>query len=192
MREVNNRALKEWAAVCEALKDGTQTVLIRKGGIREEEGVFRVDDGEFFLMPTYDHQTLRLVRPDHATWVQRATETPHHPESVQIDAYAVVDTVAIVKDEHRLGEIAHEHIWNEEYIRMRLDFNPYDPLYVMFLRAYRLPEHFEMPMKPEYGGCKSWVTLERSLSTAGAVPAISDVELASRRNDVLRALGVRS
>jgi hypothetical protein len=192
MREVNNRALKEWASVCEALKDGTQTVLIRKGGIREEDGLFRVDDAEFFLMPTYDHQTMRLVRPEHMPTVQRTMEEGFEPNSVKIDAYMVVDTVAVVKDEERLGEIAREHIWNDEYIRMRLDFNPYDSLYVMLLRAYRLPERFETPMRPEYAGCKSWVTLERMLSTAGAVPAIEEAEFARRRMAIRRALGVSS
>ena len=64
MREIHDRAFKEWAVVCEALKSGRQTVLIRKGGIREEDGIFRVDDEEFFLMPTYDHQTPKLVKPE--------------------------------------------------------------------------------------------------------------------------------
>ena len=60
----HDRAFKEWAVVCDALKTGRQIVLVRKGGIREEEGVFRISDPEFFLMPTYEHQNPMLVQPE--------------------------------------------------------------------------------------------------------------------------------
>src|SRR5688500_9082628 len=58
----HDRAFKEWAVACEAMMRGIQTVLIRKGGIREEDGIFRVADSEFFLMPTYEHQNPALLR----------------------------------------------------------------------------------------------------------------------------------
>jgi hypothetical protein len=36
-------------------------------------------------------------------------------------------------------------------------------------------------MRREYEGCKSWVTLESRLSTAGAAPVLSDAEFELRR-----------
>lgn len=189
MEEIQNRAFKEWAVVCEAMKRGDQTVLIRKGGIREEDGIFRIEDPEFLLMPTYDHQTPRLLQPQFVPDLDRVLAEGHDPHSVRIDACAVVDGVFVLEDEDKLRALASEHIWNDEYIRMRLDFNPYDPLYVIMLRVYCLPEATVLPMRPAYGGCKSWVTLEQSLSTAGAEPAIADEEYKRRRAAVLDTIG---
>ena len=40
-------ALKEWAAVCQALSTGRQIVLLRKGGIHEAAGEFELDHRQF-------------------------------------------------------------------------------------------------------------------------------------------------
>jgi hypothetical protein len=184
----HDRAFKEWAFVCEAMKQGRQIVLIRKGGIREEEGVFQVNDPEFFLMPTYEHQNPDLLQGPYIADLEKMQTLPFDPRSVTIDAYAVVDTVRTCDDEDRLQELAVGHVWNEKYLRMRLNFNPYDPLYVLILRVYRLPAATTLPMRPEYGGCKSWVTLERPLSTADAVPALPDDEFRARRAKLLAIL----
>ena len=52
-------------------------------------------------------------------------------------------------------------------------------------QIYRLPEAVTLPMRPEYVGCKSWVTLEQPLSTVGAVPAVPEEEFIRRREAVL-------
>jgi hypothetical protein len=181
--ERNDRALKEWAAACEALRTGQQTALIRKGGIREVDGIFRVEDPEFFLMPTYEHQDFELLQDEYR--LLAASNAPP-PSSVSIDTYCVVDSVIEVKREERLPAIRCEHIWNERYVRMRLEFNPYDPLFVILLRAYRIPAA-QIPMEPEYEGCRSWVTLKRGISTLGAAAALSDEEFQRRRALVLEA-----
>jgi hypothetical protein len=188
MLEIHDRAFKEWAVVCEQMKTGSQTVLIRKGGIREEDGVFRVDDAEFFLMPTYDHQTPTLLREEYRPALSEILRRGYDPRTVTLGAYAVVDTVAELSDDRRLRALEPEHVWNDDYIKLRLDYNPYDPLYVLILRVYRLPDPVTIPMRPEYAGCKSWVTLERPVSTLGAMPAISDTEFGRRRDAVLNVL----
>jgi hypothetical protein len=188
MREIHDRAFKEWEFAIEMMKAGRQTVLIRKGGIREEDGIFRVDDSEFFLLPTRDHQDPALVRPEFAEDLRANMAIIRSLSEITIDAYAVVDTIAVVDEEARLSELCSEHIWNERYLLMRLDFNPYDPLYVMILRVYALREPVRLPNRADYGGCKSWVTLERQLSTRGAVPAIPDAEFDTRRSRILEIL----
>ena len=45
-------ALKEWATVVNALENGDQTVLLRKGGILEDSSGFVVESEKFFLFPT--------------------------------------------------------------------------------------------------------------------------------------------
>ncbi len=51
-------AFKEWSGVCDALADGRQSILLRKGGIREEPGAGRFvpEHREFWLYPTGVHQ----------------------------------------------------------------------------------------------------------------------------------------
>jgi hypothetical protein len=191
MLEQNNRALKEWATVCDALGAGRQILLIRKGGIREEGGAFAVDDPEFFLLPTFEHQNAGLLKAEHqAEIAASAAAAPPYGE-VRLGHYAVVDTVLVADDEEALNDLSAEYIWNEQYVRQRCEFNAYDPLYVLLLRVYRLAATMTLPMRPAYEGCKSWVTLEAALPTAGAVPALGDAEYARRRDVVLRALEAR-
>ena len=183
----NNRAFKEWAVACDALRDGRQILLIRKGGIREEGGVFRMRDSEFFLLPTFEHQKADLLQPDVLPKLE-ARRTAPDPEFVEIDAYAVVDTILVARDEGQVNAAGHETIWNAEYVRQRFDFNAYDPLTLVILRVYRLPGTVTIPLLHDYIGCRSWVTLDRSLSTTGAVAAIPDTEFADRRSRLLATL----
>jgi hypothetical protein len=188
MKRAHDRAFKEWAVACEAMRDGRQILLVRKGGIREEGGEFRIDDPEFFLMPTYEHQKSGLLQAPYVERLRAIQALPHDPRSVTLDSYAVVDTILTARDDAQVNSVAGEFVWNAQYVKMRFDFNPYDPLYLIVVRVYVLPSPVTLAMRPEYEGCKSWVTLERALSTEGAVPAISDAEFAKRRAVLLARL----
>lgn len=188
----HDRAFKEWAVACEAMKEGRQILLIRKGGIREEGGVFTVNDPEFFLMPTYEHQNARLLEPEWVTRLEANRAIARNPNEVTIDTYAVVDTVLTAKDDDQVNAARDETIWNPTYVKERFDFNPYDPLYLLVLRVYNLPQATTLPLLPEYVGCKSWVTLATPLSTLDATPAISEDEFIRRRTALLGRLETRS
>ena len=56
-------ALKEWAAVVEALARGQQTLLLRKGGVGDPGETFELAHREFFLFPTFEHQKREQIRP---------------------------------------------------------------------------------------------------------------------------------
>src|SRR5206468_4114401 len=145
----NNRAFKEWAIACDALRDGRQILLIRKGGIREEGGTFTMSDREFFLMPTFEHQDPSLLQPDmSAQFAQRRSALD--PSIVTIDTYGVVDSIFVARDDAQVAAVAHETIWNERYVRQRFDFNAYDPLYLVLIRAYQLEAAVPMPLLDSY------------------------------------------
>src|SRR5207248_6056957 len=57
-------ALKEWAVICQALAEGRQALLVRKGGIAEATGTFEVEQRRFWLFPTYVHQQRAGIKPD--------------------------------------------------------------------------------------------------------------------------------
>ena len=188
MSPEQDRAFKEWAVSCRALAEGRQTLLIRKGGIREEGGVFRIDDSEFWLMPTYEHQNAGQLQPEFVPALASIEAQPRRPDTVTLSAYAVVDTIAVAQDDAQVNALAAEHIWNPAYVKLRFDFNPYDPLYVVLLRVYRLPEPLTIAMLPEYAGCKSWVSLSRAYPTTALTPVLAEAEYAARRRAVLDLL----
>ncbi len=190
MLNANDRALKEWALACKTLQEGRQLLLIRKGGLREEEGRFVPRYPEFFLFPTFEHQRAELLQDRYKSEFE-ALSLPSDPRQVVITSYAVVTDVFQACSEEQVMAACEEHIWNAEYVRQRFDFNPYDPLTLLVLRVYVLPQPSVLPFLKAYEGCRSWITLEKALSTEGAVPALSDTEF-ERRREALRTILTRS
>ena len=188
MKQENNRAFKEWKAACDEMRDGRQTVLIRKGGIREENDVFEMTDREFFLLPTYEHQKSALLKPDAVKKLEQIQSISRNPNEIVIEAYVVVEEILTCVSEDKINSLADEFPWNEDYVKMRFDFNPYDPLYVLLLRVYSLPTAVTLPVIKDYVGCKSWVTLERNISLEGLQPALSDREHVARREKINKIL----
>lgn len=170
------------------MAEGQQILLIRKGGIREEGNTFTINDPEFFLMSTYEHQNASLLQPPYVPKLEAIQAVLYDPGKVTLRAYAVVDTILVARNDEQVNAVASETIWNATYVKQRFDFNPYDPLYLIILRVYNLPESVAIPMRSAYEGCKSWVTLEEPISTAGATPAIPDAEFARRRAAVIAEL----
>jgi len=68
-------ALKEWATVVNALENGDQTVLLRKGGILEDSSGFVVESEKFFLFPTFEHQEKIHVKPQFHKHLEYALKT---------------------------------------------------------------------------------------------------------------------
>ncbi len=121
----HNRAFKEWAVVCDALRKGEMIALLRKGGIREESGKFEVTDKEFFLLPTYEHQNANLLRPQYAERLSDHRHPAGGYNIVAVNTFAIVDTVFPLKRDSDLLHLRSEHVWNEEYESLRLNYNPY-------------------------------------------------------------------
>ena len=51
---------------------------------------------------------------------------------------------------------------------------PEKPVKAVLLKVYKVPE-FEIPLKPEYQGCKSWININEELKNVK--PVLSDSEL---------------
>ena len=164
-------ALKEWAIICNAIEMGEQTALLRKGGIREEGGVFRIQEMDFLLFPTFEHQNPGSLR---TPWGEKVSMSQPEADHITVSLYAEVTKVLQVVDEDSLKKNHDPFIWNDNYLKIRFDFNPYDPLYLIILRAYRLAKHVDIPMRKEYSGCKSWVTLAEPISLEGVTPCMDD------------------
>ncbi len=183
-------ALKEWAVTQRALLEGHQLVLLRKGGLVEETGDFDLRAPDFLLYPTYEHETERAgdIQPCFGKWLTEEEERKPEHAWVRIEAAAHVTDVVRVESPAKLLRLAPQHIWSKQFLQARFDWEPYKPVFALLVRAYTLPQEILLPMRREYGGCRSWVTLEQPVPTEGAVPAVSEAFFPRRRELTLRVL----
>lgn len=170
---MTNHALKEWAVAINALETGKTIMLLRKGGIHERNGRFQVAHEQILLYPTFEHQQPFLLKPEYANLVVPVT-SGWHPETVRISSWAEITDIFPVSDESIVNALLPFHIWNEYFISDRLNWKPRQPLYILLLRTYKLPQEQEIPYRSEYGGCKSWIDLAQPISRQGAQPVLSD------------------
>ena len=181
-------ALKEWAVACEALGQGRQVILLRKGGIREEQKHFRVEHEEFLLFPTFEHQRPELVKPVARADLARILAERSALERVEIRYWARVARRFSVSESAELRALAPLHLWSDEYAAERLRWKPRHPLQVLALRVYRLPEPAGLEALPEYGGCKSWLSLAQPVRLEGVRPVLDDEAFGEQLRRVVSAL----
>ncbi len=92
-------AFKEWAAICAALGEGLQTLIIRKGGIDEGREGFRVSQGEFWLFPTYQHEAAMGLEQEALPILERVEAQRPPPGMLRLTHYVVVTDVFQARDE---------------------------------------------------------------------------------------------
>ncbi|MEM6401046.1 MAG: DUF1802 family protein [Cyanobacteria bacterium P01_D01_bin.116] len=168
-----NNALKEWAIAINALETGKTIMLLRKGGIREKGGSFRVAHNRVLLYPTYEHQQAVMLKADYCNQVISVT-TGSRPQTVKINSYAQITHVLPVTDESIINALLPFHIWNQKFVGDRQQWKPQEPLFVLLLRTYKLSTEQSVSYHPRYGGCKSWIDLNESISLEAAKPALSE------------------
>jgi hypothetical protein len=181
-------AFKEWAIIVDALSRGEQILILRKGGIREERGGFRIEHPGFFLFPTLFHQQRESVTAEaQVRYDQIAPHLPP-PEFVRIECFAEVAAWRELDSLSSAEALRGQHCWRDEVIAERFDWGRAKKIFALAVRVHRLPTAIELPMSPAYGGCKSWVELERDIPTAGALPVLDQPAFDHKLNQFLAAL----
>jgi hypothetical protein len=176
-------AFKEWAGVCEALAEGRQALILRKGGIAEGPCGFVPEHPVFWLYPTHVHQAEQGLR----TAPGRPSAGPSPAGTVAVGVLAVVETIDHVDRPNVLLALEHLHIWTAETVRKRFAYRR-PGLWVLGVRVYRLGEPAVLAVTPEQAGCTSWVPIDPPLGTAGLVPVLDDAEAACCRDRLRSAL----
>ncbi len=175
-------AFKEWAVVVDALGRGDQIIILRKGGISEGPGGFQLEHNRFCLFPTLFHQQRESVQPT-AQIRYDALAPKLSPNSVHLQFFAEVADWKFLDSLEAALRLRGQHIWREEVIRDRFDWGKSKSIYAMAVRVFRLPMPVELPMRTDYGGCKSWVELDTIVSTEDAQPVLTAREF----NDKLQS-----
>jgi len=172
-------AFKEWAVVVDALGRGEQIIILRKGGISEGRRGFQIEHNRFLLFPTQFHQQRESVQP--AAQVRYDALAPNlSPDFVRIEFCAEAVDWKFVDSLEAALRLRGQHIWRDEVVRQRFDWGASQSIYVMAVRVLRLAKPVELPMRADYGGCKSWVELDAIISTEGAQPVLTDGEFKAK------------
>lgn len=179
------QALKEWAVVCRALKEGRQTVLLRKGGILEYRQGFEVKHDRFMLFPTYEHQAKEHLQADYAGKLDAVLNEQPQAETNVLSSYAEAIRVAEITEESALRLLAKYHVWSESYVNARMAYNPKKPMSVILVRVYNLQNPIRVESKQEWAGCKSWIPIDVE---AAGTPALDDSAFSRIESEIMEVL----
>jgi hypothetical protein len=156
-------ALKEWAIICNALEDGSQAILLRKGGILEYKHGFQVTHNCFYLYPTFEHQSRDYLKSQYWEKMDETLRTAEFDENgkvVIIRSWGEVKQIHKIRNMDELLKIRNYHIWSDKYLQMRLNYNSSKPLYLLVVRVYKLVQELKIEILPQWSGCKSWVDID--------------------------------
>jgi hypothetical protein len=159
-------AFKEWAVVCEALASGRQAILLRKGGVAEAGGVFRVEHDRFWLYPTYVHQQQGGIVDAARPLLEQAERSRPAAGVVRLSHFAAVAGVEYAEDLEAVLRLAPLHVWSPETVESRFRYRT-PGLFVLAVRVCRAAVAHELAETAAYAGCKSWVELASSLDATG-------------------------
>ncbi len=182
-------ALKEWNVVCEAIGQGKQLVLARKGGIAEPEEEFELPKNQFWLFPTFFHEAAAKLNRQGLKLLSDHPEFTQPPPSSSVTMNLVCEVVAAVflQQERQLAALAEEQILNEEALSMRFHYRQ-PGLHALVIRAYTASPPATLTPTKAMAGCKSWVELETPLATGSLQPILADDEFAARKKMLLSSL----
>jgi len=181
-------AFKEWAVVVDALGRGEQILILRKGGLAEGRDGFQVDHSSFFLFPTLFHQQRESVtEPARHRFDQIAPSFPP-PEIVRIEFFAEIAAWRRLESLSAAELLHGQHVWRNEVLAQRFDWGHAKNIVAIAVRVHRLPMPLELPVALAYGGCKSWLELERDIPVNGAVPVLDQAAFDHKLQQFFAAL----
>eukprot|EP01026_Neomeris_dumetosa_P006509 TRINITY_DN12062_c0_g1_i10.p1 TRINITY_DN12062_c0_g1~~TRINITY_DN12062_c0_g1_i10.p1 ORF type:complete len:241 (-),score=17.09 TRINITY_DN12062_c0_g1_i10:271-993(-) len=153
------KALKELAIVCAAIKSGDQTVIFRKGGIREP--YFKPKAQEFLLFPTGFHEDHSLWKPQYLDKYSKWTSYDiKNLPILEFDSYCEVSGAWLVENEKDVVSALDDlHICSDTFAQKRLKWRHKEPVTVLELRC-RSIEPIQRQKLEEWLGCFSWVDIK--------------------------------
>src|SRR5262249_12369195 len=127
-------AFKDWAAICDAMGQGRQSIILRKGGLYEGREGFQFKHPEFFLFPTGYHEQFEKMRPELAAGLRGAEGV--REGVVRIRDFVRLEWHATVTDRIAADALAEFHLYREEVVRERFDYDECPGLQVAFGRVH--------------------------------------------------------
>lgn len=157
-------AFKEWAVIVDRLGTGSQILILRKGGIHETRGGFKIEHENFFLFPTLFHQQCESVVPEARQRCDEILPAYSDRSVVTIAYWAEVAEARRVTDWAQVARLAPFHAWTEAVVKDRFGWGKENAIFVIAARVFRLAQPATLPLLEKYGGCKSWIELDEALA----------------------------
>jgi hypothetical protein len=177
-------SLKEWAIAVSALATGKTIMLLRKGGIREGSKQFPIKHRTIWLYPTYEHQKPHLLKPEYSNQVTEVI-SGWHPTTIEIQSCAEITNILNIDSLETLKKIEPYHIWNQQMISDRFHWKPQQPLVILLLKVSNLSTAITIPYHQSYSGCKSWIDLQKPISTKNLKSVLSDEQYQQQVDNIL-------
>jgi hypothetical protein len=158
-------AFKEWSCIVDALGKGKQSVILRKGGISEDGVDFEMKGSEFILYPTLFHQAEEMIKPSWRPFLKHDSFYPSQ-DKVQIKYFVKVADVQVLTDWEKVKRLHPFHAWSEAVIEER--FHRWNnQIHLLVVQVFEFGASFELEVLPEYGGCNSWLKIDKNIELIG-------------------------
>lgn len=186
-----NIGLKEWAVTIDAIASGEQSILLRKGGIREDGKHFKIEHEQFFLYPGHFHEGETLLKPEKRALLE-GSEKEDFESVVDLAVFAEIEEVIEISTEEEVKALSQFHIWSDEFAAKRFKWKPLHPLNLIILRAHLLQQPQALMVMDEYNGCKSWVEFIEDYPVGVTTPVIPDRRFKAQVAAIKDALGAKA
>ena len=152
-------AFKEWAVICRALITGRQDIILRKGGIVEPGGSFQLLADEFYLFPTFVHQSKDHLIPSAQDLLITIDEDRPPEGTVEFRHRIHVTESFTICEPEELAALRPRHVWSDAIVTER--FHRWEQnLHVMVVTVHPVTPAICIPWEDSYSGCKSWITFD--------------------------------
>ena len=182
-------AFKEWEAIVEALGQGAQIILLRKGGIAEGRAGFKVKHAKFWLFPTGYHQQWEKTKPALRRFL---SPTATAGKEIALNYFAEVTDAVYLSSWEQVARLDDVHFWGEEILRERFGYHDRpgmeQGLHLLIVRVYRINVPHRLQPSPAYEGCKSWIEVPVDWTTDIVAPVVNAEEFTTRRSRILAAI----
>ena len=161
-------AFKEWAVICRAITTGRQDIILRKGGIVEPGGSFQLLADDFYLLPTFVHQSKDHLIPS-AQDLLVTIDGDRPPEgTVEFRHKIHVTESFTISQPDELAALRPRHVWSDAIVNER--FNRWEKnLHVIVVTVSPVTPVIQIPWDDSYGGCKSWITFDQTTQQASCL-----------------------
>lgn len=148
--------------------------LIRKGGIHEQSSCFSLSYERAFLFPSFEHQQNTMLKLEAAP--ANVLNPYQSGNKVPLKNWVEFREIFEIKTSDVLPQLAPYHLWTNEFLQQKLLWKPERPLYCILCRTYRLDTSLTISFERQYGGCRSWIELEKEIPFQPCTSTKSDAE----------------
>jgi len=183
---------KEWKLICDVLETGSQSVILRKGGISEGKRGFQWLHREFFLFPTYFHEQADQLN------LGEDAQIPDIPtkeaDEVEIRLFAEIEETWEIDSLETALSLQDLHTWQPQVIEERFGYGENDGISLALLKVHRLAAPWTLANRKGFGGCRSWLGLPEEEGLPGdwrktCEQVVADARIAEIRSELTDRLG---